>query len=262
MDHKSKVEFVRNHLRESEDIELPTLSDIYQKTQELINSGNATVHSLANIIEKDLALVIKILKIVNSVGMGVKNHVSTLQRAINILGFQELSNLLLSTSVMGSFEKKESINFSPRMFWEHSLAVAVGARMLAEQSPLKINPHGAFVDSLLHDIGKIFGYQFMKKRFPQVLKTCKEKAMFFHQTEDEVMGFNHQHIGQALAQEWKLPSPYPVMIGYHHTPELVSSDDPHYPYVCCVHLANILAKSLVIGSGGDSFVTPPDSNVL
>ena len=80
--------------------------------------------------------LIKILRIANSSFFGFSGRIKNIQRAIVILGFNEVRNLILASSVMNLFSEKESsTGFKPHDFWAHSLSVGLIARFIGIGSP-------------------------------------------------------------------------------------------------------------------------------
>jgi len=70
--------------------------------------------------------------------------------------------------------------------------------------------------------------------------------------ENEILdGINHGQIGAWLATRWKLPTGLVQMIGFHHRPVL--SEQLIKP-ISCIHLADILVRSIDFGNGGDPYV--------
>ena len=80
--------------------ELPTLPAIYSRIAELTSNPETGAADLERVIEKDQALAGKLLKLVNSAFYGFPVEIRTISRAVMIVGFQALSQLALSTSVL------------------------------------------------------------------------------------------------------------------------------------------------------------------
>lgn len=264
MKHLDKVIYIQNKLKEVDKLDLPTLPSTYYQIEELITKNKATVNNLSEIIQSDPSLTAKILMLVNSASFGLRQEIKTLSRAINIIGFNELSNLVLATAVIKMFPPYEGAHFSLQKFWEHSIAVGTAAKIIAKNLNRKfmINAQEAFTAGLIHDIGKLVMKEFYPTQFGKALIHCKTYKTTLADAEDSLFGYNHQHIGHALAREWKLPSIYHSAIGFHHHPQEVSPKHPHFAMIAVVHLANILAKANLLGSGGDPFIPNIESITL
>jgi HD-like signal output (HDOD) protein len=71
----------------------------------------------------------------------------------------------------------------------------------------------------------------------------------------EVLGCTHADIGRLLAERWNLPPKLVTIIAGHHTPTAAGAFAVESSIV---HLADILARALQLGSGGDPMVPPAD----
>ena len=72
--------------------------------------------------------------------------------------------------------------------------------------------------------------------------------------EAEYLGGDHAEIGGLLLEVWKLPPSLENAVRYHHRPG--ESQNGLEPAI--IHLADVMAKALGIGSSGDYFVPPLD----
>lgn len=233
---------------------LPTLPYVVSTLNDLIKNPNTSAADIHKVIMKDQALSSRILKLVNSAFYGFSERISSISHAIVILGFNTVKNVALTASVLNMFggsDGKDSEVFDRKGFWVHSLAVAGTARLIASRVRLP-SAEDIFVAGLMHDIGKLVLDQFVHDKFVEVLKVVKDKNIHIKDAENQVLdGVNHSQVGAWLATRWKLPSALVQIIGFHHRPAL---SDQFLKPVACVHLADILVRTLDIGSGGDSTV--------
>jgi putative nucleotidyltransferase with HDIG domain len=233
---------------------LPSLPFIVSTLNDLIRNPNTSASDIHKVIMKDQALSARVLKLVNSAFYGFSERISSISHAIVILGFNTVKNVALTASVLNMFggsETKDGENFDRKAFWIHSLAVAGTAKLIASRVRLP-SAEDIFVAGLMHDIGKLVLDQFVHEQFVEVLKVVKEKNIHIKEAENEVLdGVNHCQVGAWLATRWKLPTALVQMIGFHHRPAL---DDQFLKPVSCVHLADILVRTLGIGNGGDNTV--------
>jgi putative nucleotidyltransferase with HDIG domain len=237
--------------------ELPTLPTVYMNLQKIINSEDANASAVAKVIENDQSLALKVLRTVNSAAFGLRHSVDSIERAVALLGFDEVSNIVLAASVVRSFDNLAGRGiFSIEKFWDHSMAVAVAARVLAENTPriTREIKQSVFMGGLVHDIGKLVEYQLFNESFVNVLHTCRQDKLTIHQSEKKVMGFSHQDSGAYLLDKWNMPRNMVKAVELHHDPDDLWIEDDSYMFVAIIHIADVLGHFLEIGSGGDPFI--------
>lgn len=235
--------------------EFPTLPTIYGALLDVISNPRSTVADVANIISQDQAAATKILKSVNSSIYGLQVRVDTISQAIFHLGFNEVKNLVIALSVIDIFQKTQSLpQFNVVDLWKHSIAVGVVTRLLGKSIGIK-NLENYFLAGILHDIGKLFFLKNFNNEYDHVVKYVLENDTVIQMAESKVFGITHTVIGDMLAEKWKLPVSIRNAIK-HHTRGLV--DGKSDVQVCCVHIANIIARMMELGFPGDNLVHEPN----
>lgn len=198
--------------------EVASLPEVTARIVDVVENPRATAHDLHEIIRSDPGLAAKILKVVNSAFYGLPAQIGSLDRAVVLLGLTAVKNLALAASLARLFKGKAiSAQFAARDLWRHSLAVAVGARLLARAggSP---NADEVFVAGLVHDLGLIVAQQLFAARVQEVAERCLNEPQSFCAAERAVMGTDHQVLGGVLAERWRFPPGLRCAIAYHHDP--------------------------------------------
>lgn len=226
---------------------LPTLPAIIARINELIEDPRASAGDINEVISRDLALSSKLLKLVNSAFYGFPRRISSITHAVVILGFSAVRDITLSAFVFDAFDARK-LPFGRRNFWIHSLGTAVAADVLAIRRGATPGEE-AFVAGLLHDVGKVVMHQHMPEDFARVMERLAAAGGTFLEAERAVLDTDHAEIGGLLAEHWKLPERLVLALRCHHRPEL-APEDRRVP-VAEIHLADALARALLIGSGGD-----------
>ena len=234
---------------------LPTLPTILLKITELINNPKTSAIQLGRVIAEDPVLTAKLLKIVNSPFYGFPRKISTVTEAIAIIGFNALKNLVLTASVVDLFAGRKGGNgFEPRMLWDHSIAVASAAGLIGKAIGYEEREE-LFVGGLIHDLGKIIEHQFLRQEFEAAIQRAKADGAFLVDAERAVLGFTHAEAGRFLAEQWKLPARLVEVLAHHHHPAEAKVAPRE---VAVIHVADILARALGLGSGGDGLVPALD----
>ena len=206
--------------------EIPTLPAILLEVSRLLQDPDATSQQLAKLIEKDQAITVKILRLVNSAFYGCQSRISDVNSAVVLMGFNTVRNAIISISVIKAFANiKDMEQFKVEDFWRHAIAVAITSRHIA----LKFNRRAAdesFVAGLLHDIGKVILSQWFRDLFVDSWKLARETGIPFIQAENALSPLNHAQIGSHLARKWKLPSDFAEAIRWHHSPQAFKAVTP------------------------------------
>ncbi|MFQ5706183.1 MAG: HDOD domain-containing protein [bacterium] len=236
---------------------ISSLPTIYVKVNELINDPTSCAADLGRVIEKDQALTAKLLRLANSAFYGFPGRIETVTRAVTIIGFKQLKDLVLALSVrsvFNEFGKNSPINM--KSFWEHSIACGIASRVLAVYKGEQ-RPESFFVAGFLHDFGRLVLLENFPEKYVEVYEMARESNRLAFEIEREVFGFTHAEVGGELIRTWNLPASLSEAIRYHHDPSK-SRDDSDLTAV--VHIANIVVHACEIGFSGD-FLVPPLSRV-
>ena len=218
---------------------IPTLPAVAVKVNNMLQDDDTSIRTLSMAIEKDQAMVSKILRLVNSAFYGFRSKIGNIRHAVTLLGFNTVRNAVVSASIVNTFSGKDVFEgFDIRDFWKHSVAVAVTSRHLAEQTRLA-TPDDSFVAGLLHDVGKVVLAQFFKELFGQVWVATGEQGLSFYEAEKKLLPANHAQIGGHLAKKWQLPASLFEAISYHHA---VRKSATALNLLMVVHVANIIVN--------------------
>jgi putative nucleotidyltransferase with HDIG domain len=220
--------------------DIPTLPAIVFELNKYLQNPDTSIKTVCDTIEKDQAITLKILKLVNSAFYGFKSKISDLRNAVVLLGYNAVRNAIVSLSVISSFPKRINLeNFDISQFWKHSLAVAVTSKSIALLSK-KESADNCFVGGLLHDTGKVILAQYFPELFETVWSTLRNEDLTFYEAEQRRLPIDHAKIGAHLAAKWQLPTGLVDAIRWHHDfqPESKSSN-----FVRNIYLANFIVNS-------------------
>jgi signal transduction histidine kinase/HD-like signal output (HDOD) protein len=221
---------------------LPTLPHILLKLIEVCNGEPGTIKEISQVINKDASLSARFMRLVNSVYYGVPNRVTSIDRALTLLGSNAVKNIAISASVYHAFSKaKDSSVFRLKQFWWHSLMCASLAKRIAGKTSYPA-PDEAFLSGLLHDIGKLVLWVNFSKEYAEVLQSHKSKPDLFLAGEMR-LGATHCEVGAWMINRWNLQSFMADAVLYHHEPVHRILDA--LPLVKIVFVANALCSETI-----------------
>lgn len=228
--------------------DLPTLPRTVLKIMELVNDPAASAKDLAGVVRDDQVLTARLLRLVNSSFYGFPQRISTVTGAIVLLGFDAIRSLLLTTSVVEIFSRGSKVSrMHAERLWDHSLGCAVGAKVIGEEAGYE-KVEELFVAGLLHDIGKIVEMTYLEPRYKEICALVDTEDLLIRSAEQRVLGFTHAEVGKLLAEKWNLPAKLISVIACHHCPMTAGRFRRES---AIVHVADIFARAIDIGSGGD-----------
>jgi len=225
---------------------------VYQRLMEVINHPRGGAGDVANVIRQDTALTARLLKLVNSAFFSFPRRIETVSQAVSVVGTSQVRDLALATSVMEVFRDVPGELVDMERFWKHSLACGVAARILAGLRR-EANVERFLVAGILHDVGRLVLYLRAPEASRDVLTRARTESSLLYEVERRMLGFDHGSVGGALMRRWNMPLSLAEALEHHHQPLRAS----RYPdEAATIHLADIIATALGIGSSGETFVPP------
>ena len=220
--------------------EIPTLPTIVFELNQHLQNPESSITKVSETIEKDQAMSIKILKLVNSAFYGFQSKISDVKNAVVLLGFNAVRNAIISVSVINALPKTLLFqDFEMIEFWKHSLAVAVTSKNIAQKAGMN-SADNCFVGGLLHDVGKVIMAQYFKDEFVKVWTRMQNEYLPFYDAEQKELPVDHTKIGAYLADRWKLPKGLTDAIRWHHD---FQPENGNAGFMMNIHLADILVNS-------------------
>ncbi|MEE4255124.1 MAG: GGDEF domain-containing protein [Desulfuromusa sp.] len=202
------------------EISLPSPPAIAVQILNAVQKEDGALRELVKIISADPALTGKMLKIANSGFYALKNEVTTIDRALSVLGTNVIKNIALSFVIATDLRGEDQSSFDFDNFWRRSVTSAVAAELLTQQLALKNDD--IFVTALLHDIGMLVIFMHKRDGYSQLVQSSILSEKSLQDLEQQKYSFNHQQVGSILINKWGLPNSISEPIGHHHNPELAT----------------------------------------
>ena len=237
--------------------QMPSLSTTVTKVLEVCNQPNTAPNDLNKVISLDPVLTGQVLKLINSAYYSLPNHITSLTRAIIMLGINTVKNLALSTAILGTFSQQNSFQtLSMDQFWTHSISVGVTAKTLAAHKGVPVaNREEFFVAGLLHDLGKIPMNNCLANEYTQAMDLAALDQSPLRNAETMVLGIDHGVVGKMIAEKWQLSTNITDALCFHHEPSGAAQNNRMLSAI--VALANIYANLYDFGSAGDPYPEGP-----
>jgi HD-like signal output (HDOD) protein len=224
--------------------DLPAMPHVASKVLELSSDPDTSASLLQQVIADDQAMTARILKIANSAMYACSRRIKTLSEAIVMLGFNSIRSLVVTSAARNLYSSGAArMGLKERLLWEHSIGCAFACRLMVQGRKPALTEE-AFLAGLMHDIGKLVLNLQLPDQFEEIVQIVYNENRDFHETEQEILGFDHARVGALLVNKWKLSPVLEEVIGQHHVPESLTLDRPLLLYL---DLANQMCQKYGIG---------------
>ena len=241
--------------------EMPSLPVSAGKVLEICGTLNVNPSDLNKVISLDPVLTGRLLKLINSAYYGLNTHITSLVKAITMLGLNNVKNLVLSMAVLSVLPKnksKKGLNMSG--YWQHCLCVGVASKLLAAKQGITVKQtEEYFLAGLLHDLGKIPLNAVLCDDYMNLITTADSECKSLSSVENDSLGIDHSSAGVLVSSAWKLDSTINDVIGSHH--DVKKYKGGNSKIVCTVAAANYLSNINEIGFAGNRKPLKPDKEI-
>lgn len=221
---------------------LPSLPSVYLELSHELRAPDPSIRRVAEIVSKDVAMVAKMLQLVNSAYFGLYSRITTAEQAAIMLGMRTIQALALSTHIFSQFEQSRVRAFGIDALMSHCVATGTLARSItrAERRAQDVADN-ALTSGLLHDVGKLVLAANMPDEYAKAIEVSKADGISLSQAEHDVLGTGHAEIGGYLLTLWGLPEEIVEATTFHHAP--MRALDEGCAALTFVHAADALEHS-------------------
>jgi HD-like signal output (HDOD) protein/CheY-like chemotaxis protein len=201
--------------------QMPSMPEIYLELVEELKEEAPSLPLISRLISQDVAMTAKILQLVNSAFFGIRRRITTVDMAVNYLGLENVSSLVLAANVFSQFKSKGTVKgFSMESLWSHSGLVGRSAQTIVKREDRpKEEIDDAMTAGLLHDCGKLIFTANMPEEYGKAIAIRDTENISLCAAEEQVLGTNHAVIGAYLLGVWGLPDAIVEAVAFHHTPD-------------------------------------------
>jgi len=196
---------------------LPMLKNMMVEVFRVIANPDSSLSQLYEVVKYDAAVSSKIISIANSPYYNRGTQVTSLERAMVMVGFKEIKRIIMCLVFMKQIMSPWKLTQDDMAsMWEHSLIVAHAAKILGSS----IGPEEsekAFAISIVHDIGKVILYTY-DERYRGIAKQASQGAGDICELERVEYGIDHQEIGHHMSMKLGFPEEFSQAILTHHSP--------------------------------------------
>lgn len=200
---QSTLDFLLRRMRHKSDF--PALSEAISTINRLAASDQESVSSLSNTILKDVALTNKLMRLVNSAfykqaGGGA---ISTISRAVMILGFGTVRSIATSLILMEHLQNKGQAT-QLREEFVRAIMSGILARDMAKEGMAK-DFEEAFICSMFHNLGRMLACFYFSDESIEIRKQLAQSDGSEAAASARVLGISYEELGIGVARSWGFP---------------------------------------------------------
>lgn len=219
---------------------LISLPDVYLRLKAVLEKQDYSMGEVADVISHDPAMTARLLRLVNSAYFGLAAKIDTVNRAVSLLGTQQVHDLVLAVSVADSFDGLSNQVMDMRRFWRNSVSCAIASKELAARCNV-LDSERLFVAGLLRDIGHLILFQTVPSQIQQAMQHARKQGVPLYRVERLLLGIDYAKLGGTLMQQWQLPKSLWEPTECHVEPALAEE----FPLIASLlHIAAVITDAV------------------
>jgi len=197
------LDFLLRRMRHKGDF--PALSESVTRIQRVATSETESLASLSSEILKDVALTNKLLRMVNTAHFSASGGaVSTISRAVALVGFAGIRNMALSLVLLEHMQDKNHASALKEEF----LRALMAGTMAGELAPNARDGEEAFLGTMFQNLGRLLTEYYFPEEARQIrqqLGAGESGAAARDAASARVLGIGFEELGLGVARSWGLP---------------------------------------------------------
>jgi len=181
--------------------EFPAMADTVRRISALTSSEATSTSALADTVLQDYGLAQKLLRLVNTAAFAQHQQVTTISRAVLLLGFERVrsvaAGLILFEHLQAQAETADLVDALNMSFYS-----AILGRTIAEGTGFA-DPEEAFISALFHNLGRMLVALYLPDELALINASegqPREEAV------QSVLGLSYTSLGIAVAEALQLPA--------------------------------------------------------
>lgn len=194
------------------------LPDACFKVKALMEDDDSTTEDFANVISVDPSMTSRLLQIANSAIYSFPGEISTISRAITIIGTQAIYNMMLVDVAATAFKHFSTQSIDLKRFWHMSVFCGLATKNLAITAGIR-DIERLFVAGLLQNFGELI----VAKVSPELAKQCEAYSadILPWKLQQKVLGFTYTEVSAELLKIWQIPEKIILPIRHYNNAQKI-----------------------------------------
>lgn len=183
--------------------DFPALSSSVLTIQRMATSETESVSSITNEILKDVALTNKLLRLVNSAHYAQSGSISTVSRAVGMVGLHGIRNMTFSLVLLDHMRDKTNAQLLKEEYLRGLMAGAIASELACTH----MEGEEAFIAALFQNLGRMIAQYYFPADATRIraLQSEGTHAISEASAAIKVMGLSFESLGVGVARAWGLP---------------------------------------------------------
>jgi HD-like signal output (HDOD) protein len=211
--------------------QVPLLPTVVSKIMEITRRENYSLRDLSEVIVTDQVIAAHLLKQANSALYNTGREIDSLPQAVQRLGAQAVTNLVLALSLRSAMTGRDLFLAEKKRVGERALASALLTRAAA--AVVKLDREQAFLCGLMMDFGKLVLFSLIQ----ELMHREREYQATPPEELQEIVEAYHPKVGGVVGEKWNLPASVIEAITCHHA---LAAAREHRRYAAAANLSDAL----------------------
>jgi serine/threonine protein kinase len=200
---ETTLAFLLRRMRHKNDF--PALSESVAAINRIASSETERADKLSNVILKDFALTNQLVRLVNSAYYrpAVGGTISTVSRAVAVLGFETTRNIAISVLLLEHMQNKSISRQLKEDFIRVNLAGLLARKLATDTRQQDLEQ--VFICAMFHGLGRLLAHFYFPEESAEVPGVMTRKQCGEEAASRQVFGISFEDLGLAVAERWGFP---------------------------------------------------------
>ncbi|MEE9417676.1 MAG: HDOD domain-containing protein [Acidimicrobiales bacterium] len=205
-----------------EQFELPSFPQVAAEALQKLADPNIAMREIAEVLERDPGLSVHFLRLANSATLGLRSTVDSLDRAVAMLGRNQVESILIGRAVADSLTSRSPVIEAPRFWGTAAMRAVVASQLALLIDPSHRSEH--FTAGLLQDMALLVLSENVDGYCEVLGNWYGGSVVDLCAAEVERFGWDHTAVGAVMCRKWNFPEKLIDAVESHH-----DHDDPPSP---------------------------------
>jgi len=196
---------------------IPSSPKMHEKLRSVLTDSNSSLDAIATEIEANPPILVKVLRIANSIYYASHKTVTSARDAVMFIGTEYIIGLVTAIEAFHSFGNRSNKNVSGFLdkLWTQAIRRATIAKNIAEKWESAVDVNTVYIASLLQDIGFAVRLCAEPEKYLEFIELCSAGTSLYY-ADKNFFGVTHDDVSAALLEYWNFSPEIVNAVAGHH----------------------------------------------